>query len=69
LSHNNGGDEIQMMIEGDASAEDMAVAADILCSEIKEFLDIPVGWKHGVSGVMQLITLSHINQVLTRRFI
>ena len=37
--------------------------------QIFEFLDLKPKWQNGVLGLMQLITLSHINQALTRRFI
>ncbi len=56
-------------IEGETSAEDIALAAQILCPRIFEFLDIQPQWQSGVNGLMQLITLSHINQVLTKGFI
>ena len=36
---------------------------------ILEFLDIKPAWKDGMVGLMQLITLSHVNQALTKRFI
>ena len=64
----DGGGEVQMTIEGDASAEDVAMAADMLCPQVLEFLDIPPKWQDGMAGLMQLITLSHISQALTKRF-
>jgi uridine kinase len=60
---------VQMTIEGDTSAADLAMAAEMLCPRAIEFLDIPPKWHDGMAGLMQLITLSHINQVLIRRFI
>ena len=63
------GSEIELKIEGDASAPDIAQAARVLCPRIFEFLDIRPEWKDGVSGLMQLVTLSHINRALTKRFI
>lgn len=63
------GSEVQMTIEGDASAADVAMAAEMLCPQIFEFLDIPPKWQDGMIGLMQLITLSHISQALTKRFI
>jgi uridine kinase len=65
----NEGGEVQMTIEGDASAADVAIAAQMLCPQVIEFLDIPPNWQDGMAGLMQLITLSHINQALTKRFI
>jgi hypothetical protein len=63
------GGEMQMTIEGETSAEDVALAAEMLCPDILEFLDIPPKWHDGMTGLMQLITLSHITQALTKRFI
>ena len=56
-------------IEGETSAADIEMAAKILCPNLLEFLDITPKWQDGVLGLMQLITLSHISQVLTKRFI
>jgi uridine kinase len=61
------GAEMMITIEGETSAEDIALAAQILCPRILEFLDIQPKWQAGVIGLMQLITLSHINQALTKR--
>lgn len=63
------GAEMMITIEGETSAQDMALAAQILCPRILEFLDIGPGWQDGIIGLMQLITLSHINQALTKRII
>jgi Uridine kinase len=61
--------EVQMTIEGETSAADLALAAATLCPRVLEFLDLPPKWQDGVTGLMQLVTLSHISQALTRRFI
>jgi len=61
--------EVELTIEGETSAEDIALAAQMVCPRILEFLDIHPKWLDGVMGLMQLITLSHINQALTKRFI
>lgn len=61
--------ETELSIEGETSAEDIALAARIISPRIFEFLDIQPKWENGIIGLMQLITLSHINQALTRRFI
>ncbi len=61
--------EIEISIEGETSAEDIEMAARLVCPKIFEFLDLKPQWQNGVLGLMQLITLSHINQALTRRFI
>lgn len=63
------GTEMMITIEGESSSDDIAQAARILCPRIIEFLDIEPQWDAGVAGWMQLITLSHINQALTKRII
>lgn len=63
------GAEVQITIEGETSAADIELAAKMLCPWILEFLDIPPKWQDGMVGLMQLITLSHISQVLTKRFL
>lgn len=63
------GAEVQITIEGESSAADIELAAKMLCPWILEFLDIPPKWQDGMVGLMQLITLSHISQVLTKRFL
>ena len=65
----NNGADIRMTIEGEVSAADVAMAAEILCPRVTEFLDIPSRWQDGMLGLMQLITLSHISQAMTKRFI
>ena len=65
----NDGADVQLTIEGEASAADIAMAAAILCPSVLEFLDITPKWQDGMLGLMQLVTLSHISQALTRRFI
>jgi len=61
--------EIQMTIEGETSAADVALAAKIVCPRVIEFLDLSPQWQDGMGGLMQLITLSHVAQALTKRFI
>lgn len=63
------GADVQLSIEGEASAEDIAMAAEILCNRVHDFLDVSPQWQEGMLGLMQLITLTHINQALTKRFI
>lgn len=62
------GAQVQMIIEGETSAADIALAAEMLCPRTLEFLDTHPRWEDGMAGLMQLITLSHINQALTKRF-
>jgi uridine kinase len=61
--------EVELTIEGEASWQDIELAAKLICPEIFEFLDLKPKWQSGVLGLMQLVTLSHINQALTRRYI
>ena len=61
--------EVELSIEGETTAQDIKMAAHLICPQIFEFLDLQPQWQDGVIGLMQLITLSHINQSLTRRFI
>lgn len=69
IAVSNEGFEVQMTIEGDTSAADVALAAEMLCPGMLEFLDIRPKWQDGIAGLMQLVTLSHISQSLTKRFI
>jgi len=64
----NDGSEVSMTVEGEASKEDIGMAAKVICPNIFEFFDISPKWCDGVLGIMQLIAVSHINQVLTQRF-
>jgi uridine kinase len=66
---NKNGSEVILTIEGDTSPEDIAMAAKMLCPRIFEFLDMNPVWEDGILGLMQLVTLSHINQALTKRFV
>lgn len=66
---NENSTEVEIMIEGEASSDDIRMAAGILCPQIIEFLDIHPSWQDGVNGLMQLITLSHVNQILTKRLL
>ena len=61
--------DVELTIEGETTAEDVALAAKMLCPRVLEFLDIKPKWADGVLGLMQLIVLSHVNQALTKRFI
>jgi len=63
------GDEVVLTIEGETTGKDIELAAKIICPDIFEFLDTSAEWVDGVAGIMQLITLAHIQQALTKRFI
>ena len=69
MSTNHDVSEVELSIEGETMSEDIKMAALLICPQIFEFLDLEPQWQNGVLGLMQLITLSHINQALTRRFI
>ncbi|WP_248744756.1 MULTISPECIES: hypothetical protein [unclassified Pseudomonas] len=69
MCNRNDTTEVELTIEGETSAQDIEMAARMICPRIFEFLDIKPQWQDGVMGLMQLITLSHINQALTKRFI
>jgi hypothetical protein len=69
MSTNNDATEVELTIEGETSAQDIEMAARMISPRVFEFLDLKPEWQDGVMGLMQLITLSHINQALTKRFI
>lgn len=69
MDFSNDASEVELTIEGETSAEDVAMAARIVCPDVFEFLDIYPQWQNGITGLMQLITLTHINQSLTKRFV
>ena len=61
MSTTNDTSEIELTIEGETSAQDIELAARMICPRVFEFLDLNPEWQGGVLGLMQLITLSHIN--------
>jgi len=67
--HDNESSEIVLTIEGETLSEDIMLAAQMLCPRLLEFLDTQPKWRDGVVGLMQLITLTHINRALTKRFV
>ncbi|MCE7612104.1 hypothetical protein LZS97_18070 [Vibrio fluvialis] len=60
---------LELTIEGETSSQDIEMAAHMICPRVFEFLDIQPKWEDGVLGLMQLVTLSHINQAFTKRFL
>ena len=64
---NQSAQSIELVIEGDVSAADIEIAASMLCPRLKDFLDLNPVWENGPLGLMQLITLIHIDQLLSRR--
>lgn len=60
---------MEMIIEGEIDAEDVALAVGILCPRLLAFLDVAPKWEGGMLGLMQLLTLTYINQILNRRML
>jgi hypothetical protein len=63
------GREVELVIEGETTGDDIALAVRTLFPGMSEFLDLAPRWRDGIEGLMQLITLSHINQALSKRLI
>jgi hypothetical protein len=61
-------DITKISIEGNPSAEDIQLAAEILCKRTCEFLDLNPQWEAGTLGLMQLITAIHIEHILNKRY-
>jgi uridine kinase len=59
--------EVEMTIEGDVVAEDIALAARTLAPGLQEMLDHRPQWLDGMSGIMQLLVLIQIEEALKRR--
>ncbi len=60
-------EEVGMTIEGDVSAEDIALAAISLAPNLQEMLDIYPCWEDGMTGIMQLMVLLQIEESLKNR--
>ena len=60
-------DEVEMTIEGEVSAEDIALAAGTLAPNLQEMLDIRPQWEDGMTGIMQLMVLLQIEESLKNR--
>lgn len=61
--------EGELTIEGNVDAQEIMQAARIMCPKMFEFLHLQPQFKDGIIGIMQIVTLAHINQSLLRRFI
>ena len=68
-SYNEEKQENWMTIEGEMYEQDTKLAVKLLCPEIYKFLDIHPKWEDGINGLIQLITLSHVNQILKKRLL
>ena len=64
-----GGSLVEMIIEGESQAEDIALAARKLIPQLQPLLRTKPTWEDGVKGLMQLVVLSHLNQALSQRLI
>ena len=51
------------------SEKDIELSAKLVCPKTIQFLDIKHKWEAGVQGLIQLITLVHIDQVLTKKMV
>lgn len=66
LVTNSDGSEIEMIIEGESTAEDIEQAALLLSPRTIEYLDEKPQWEDGISGIMQIIIFSQISQLITK---
>lgn len=58
---------VEMLVEGDLTPDDAAMAARLLVPNAEEILDVRPRWGDQTTGVMQLIVLMHVSAVLSRR--
>ena len=66
LMHKDSGG-VEIWVEGEADAEDIAVSAAALVPQLDELLDLRPKWRAGVSGVMQLFVLTQAVRALQER--
>ena len=59
VSLHDGSQAVDVMIEGDIEAEDIAFAARLLVPNLDELVALDPAWQGGVTGLMQLIVLTH----------
>lgn len=67
IAQESADDAIELTIDGDVDSDDIALAARELLPQLNELLDISPNWQDGMTGLMQLIILSHITQALRAR--
>ena len=65
----DGAAETELTFDGEPGGEDIALAATALCPRLLPFLAAQPGWRPGVTGLMQLVVLCHMDQALTRRLL
>ena len=61
--------DIELTLEGEPDGEDIALAAAVLCPRLLPFLAAQPVWRDGVTGLMQLVVLCHMDGALTRRLL
>ena len=61
--------ETILKISGNVQSAEILLGVQILCPDILEFLDINPVFEDGILGIMQLITLTNINQELKKLLI
>ena len=64
-----GGSLVEMTIEGESQAEDIALVARKLVPQLQPLMRAKPSWEDGVKGLMQLVVLSHLNQAMSHRLI
>lgn len=58
---------VSLIVRADISAEDVAQIAKFLCPEMFDYLSLMPQWLGGSLGLMQLITIHHMNLALSRK--
>ena len=69
FSLGEGGSLVEMTIEGESQAEDIALVARKLVPQLQPLMRAKPSWEDGVKGLMQLVVLSHLNQAMSHRLI
>jgi hypothetical protein len=67
ITQESGDGAVELTLDGDADSDDIALAARELLPQLSELLDIAPDWQGGMTGLMQLIVLSHVTQALRAR--
>ncbi len=63
------GSKVELLIDGEITAEDIAMIAKTLVPHMDELLDAFPKWQSGVAGIMQIIVLMHTAEVLHARLV
>jgi uridine kinase len=59
--------DVTMTIDGECSADDIAMAAQVLFPDMLRLLDQTPKWQDGTLGLVQLVVLSQLTQALQKR--